>query len=330
MTPRVAVLMSTYNGMRYLPEQVESVLAATDADVHLVVRDDGSTDGTPTFLAEAAADDDRIELVTGDNIGVAASFGELLRLAPDDCDYFAFSDQDDVWEADRLSRAASALASISRSTPAAWGGTAHPVSADLTELARPKVSRPSVGNALVENVLTGCTIVMNGAARELLLRAWPDDLRTHDAWLYLTLSACGAVLYDPDPGVRYRQHGDNVIGTPGRIGRWVRRLRSQSYLDHYRQNADMAQHLIHHYASEIHPASRRDVDLVAASPSSWRARLAVVMNRRIRRQRLLDDIVARAVLASATSRRFATSGSAGRSGRNLLYLVTSARSSTLL
>ena len=107
--PTVTVLMSTYNGERFLKEQLDSILQQQDVDVRLCVRDDGSTDGTMDILLEYA---DAIELTIGNNFGVGNSFMSMVYSANLESDYYAFSDQDDIWMPDKLISAVDELKNI--------------------------------------------------------------------------------------------------------------------------------------------------------------------------------------------------------------------------
>ena len=100
----VIVVMSTYNGEKHLREQIDSILAQDRQPVSLLVRDDGSTDGTVQILEEYEKQG-ALELIRGENLGVVGSFISLIARVADSADYIALSDQDDVWHADKLSRA---------------------------------------------------------------------------------------------------------------------------------------------------------------------------------------------------------------------------------
>ncbi|MGI8548912.1 MAG: glycosyltransferase, partial [Gemmatimonadaceae bacterium] len=117
--PAVQVLLSTYNGCRYLPELLESILAQSGVDTRLLVRDDGSTDGTPELLRQYA-DVGALDMSIGPNIGVTRSFLWLLGNASADCDFVAFADQDDVWLTEKLARATTALARVADGVPAMY------------------------------------------------------------------------------------------------------------------------------------------------------------------------------------------------------------------
>lgn len=210
--PRVYVLMSTFNGERYVDEQLRSILAQLPPGGRILVRDDGSSDATVAVIRGLA--DPRISVEVGVNLGFSRSFLTLLSHAPADADMVMFSDQDDVWMPDKIDRAWQALQSHP-DTPALYGSTQMLTDGELRPLnvTRAWSRAPSFEGALVENIITGCTAALNRPALQLLQRAGvPRDVHFHDWWLYLVVAAHGHVHFDPRPSLLYRQHGRNQIG----------------------------------------------------------------------------------------------------------------------
>src|SRR5262249_28608171 len=130
--------------------------------------------------------------------------------------YYAFCDQDDVWESDKLERALCILNRMSQDRPVLYCGRTRVIddAGRIIGTSPAFLRPPSFANALVQNIGGGNTMVMNHAARELLLAAGPEiDTVAHDWWIYQIVSgAGGAVNYDLEPRVRYRQHRSNLIG----------------------------------------------------------------------------------------------------------------------
>ena len=119
-TPKVLVLMSTYNGERFLREQLDSILSQEGVEIILRVRDDGSKDNTCQILSDYAAKHKNIEWKACENVGFVKSFSALVRMAADsdsNADYFAFADQDDIWMPQKLATACKALATKDDSKP---------------------------------------------------------------------------------------------------------------------------------------------------------------------------------------------------------------------
>lgn len=228
---RVLVLLSTYNGVSYVKEQLESVLGQTDVDVSLLIRDDGSKDNTVQLIESLYGNDSRLSVICGQNVGSAGSFMDLIhKAATMDAryDYYAFCDQDDVWLKDKLSAAVEALDNQASDKPSLYMGayqmvdsTLHPIP---TVLKKPTINLPA---ALAANSATGCTMVFNKALLDLLASQSPKDFIMHDYWAYLVcLSVGGYVYYDETTHILYRQHEHNVIGGRGDsfVKKWSVRL----------------------------------------------------------------------------------------------------------
>lgn len=254
---RVVVLMSTYQGERYLGEQLKSILSQLPEDGRLLVRDDGSTDGTVAVIEEFS--DARITVQRGTNIGFGASFLTLPAAAPDDADLVMFSDQDDLWLPGKVERAARALLPL-RDRPALYGSAQMLADQALQPL---QVTRrwpdpPSFRGALAENMITGCTAALNAPAVQLLKRAGvADGVHFHDWWMYLVVSAFGRVIFDPEPTLLYRQHGANQIGHgAGSLGRWLHMARFLGRNDWVGILLAQVHALWQHYGADLEPSAR--------------------------------------------------------------------------
>jgi glycosyltransferase involved in cell wall biosynthesis len=229
--PKVAILLCTYNGARYLAEQLDSHAAQTVAHWEVQVSDDGSSDATRAILDTCrtrwgAA---RLHVHQGPGRGFAANFLSLVCRPELEADFFAYSDQDDIWHADKLERALRWLQSVPADVPALYCARTRLVDAagHATGLS-PWFSRPTgFANALLQNVASGNTMVFNSAARRLLQEAGQDvDVAAHDWWTYMVVTGCGGrVFFDAQPALDYRQHDTNVIGMNGGWGARVKRIR---------------------------------------------------------------------------------------------------------
>ncbi|MEK4512989.1 glycosyltransferase family 2 protein [Paenibacillus sp. FSL K6-2524] len=233
---KILVLLSTYNGERYICEQLDSLLAQDGVSLSLYIRDDGSTDSTQTMIEDYVQRyPEIIKYYPTDNIGAKGSFFELMELAyvnKDDSDYFAFCDQDDVWDKQKLLRALILLNAENRTVPIMYCSTTQMVDAELLPLSVWPISprKPlTMYNALVENVAVGCTTVFNKESIRLLISHLPkkqDHVIMHDWWSYLCISTFGKVVFDEKPFIKYRQHSSNVLGgnTDSWVGKWKKRF----------------------------------------------------------------------------------------------------------
>jgi glycosyltransferase involved in cell wall biosynthesis len=213
----VAILMGTRDGARFLRAQLETIAAQSHRDWRLVASDDGSTDATRAILAAFRAEQgpERVEIRTGPCQGFAANF---LRLAGDPgirAEHYAFADQDDLWDEDRLARGIARLGGLDPAVPALTGGRTRLIDEAGAPCGLSPEFRapPSFENALVQSIAGGNTMLFNAAAKRLF-EAVPDvAVVAHDWWAYQLVSgAGGTVIYDPAPAVAYRQHPANLIG----------------------------------------------------------------------------------------------------------------------
>jgi glycosyltransferase involved in cell wall biosynthesis len=210
---QVNVLLSTFNGARYLREQLRSIAAQTLPAARITIRDDGSTDESDVLVREWAEGFPNVRRMNGARLGATNSFFTLLENCGDECEYFAFADQDDVWLPGKLERAVASLGRLDAEKPAMYCSRAEYVDGCLRHLGYSRIPKSvDFTNALVENIAIGCTVVLNRSARNLLLTGIPQKTLMHDWWCYLVVSAFGKVVFDEHADIKYRQHAGNVVG----------------------------------------------------------------------------------------------------------------------
>ncbi len=218
---KVLVYMATYNGEKYLAEQLDSLLQQENVCVDIMVADDGSQDATVAILNDYAARYSNIKvLVNPVNLGYKKNFLTLIqREVADTYDYFALSDQDDVWLPDKLSQAVMWMDENCKdpSLPCAYSSNLTLVDETLQPyglLNSPKeIKKFSNENMLLENKCTGCTLVFNGALREQLLRFPVEKIASpHDDLICKIAILLGEYHFDERSAILYRQHGNNQIG----------------------------------------------------------------------------------------------------------------------
>jgi glycosyltransferase involved in cell wall biosynthesis len=219
MTSSVAILLSTFNGARFLADQLASFARQSHKNWFLVAADDSSTDDTVAILSEfrQGRGAENVVIQMGPAKGFVANFLASASNPDLKADFYAFSDQDDIWEADKLSRALGWLHTVPSHVPAVYGSRTRLINSSGKDIGLSPLFRkpPAFANALVQNIAGGNTMVFNEAARSLLIAAGGVvAVPSHDWWLYLLVTASGgAFYYDRYCSVRYRKHADNVIGT---------------------------------------------------------------------------------------------------------------------
>jgi glycosyltransferase involved in cell wall biosynthesis len=215
--PDVAVLLCTHNGGKFLAQQLESIALQKGVALGIHVSDDGSQDQTQSILKAFRErwGQTRLSVVQGPKRGHVDNFFSLI-FANIEGAYFAFSDQDDIWDADKLSRAVKALSSLPEDRPALYCSRSLLIDEYGATIGfSPLFGKPpGFANALIQNIGGGNTMVMNRKARNLLCAVGPVDIVAHDWWTYILVTGSGgAVVYDQRPSLSYRQHKDNVIGS---------------------------------------------------------------------------------------------------------------------
>ena len=215
----VAVLMSTYNGEKYLKEQIDSILQQEgNFKIQLVARDDGSTDSTQEIL-NIYQKKGLLRWYQGENVGPALSFMELVHNT-DGCDFYALADQDDVWSRDKLARAIKLIMEKGNlEKPVLYCSNARLVNRDLESLGRDVYRKPPKTDFFTLTCaggLLGCTMVYSSSLQALLtshVGPSKNDIVMHDFYIALVCAGCGGeLIYDDYPSLKYRQHGNNTIG----------------------------------------------------------------------------------------------------------------------
>ena len=263
--------MSTYNGEKYLNEQIDSILSQKDVHVELFIRDDGSTDGTHEIISDYVSRYDNIHAEFGENLGYSRSFIHELG-AVEGFDYYAFSDQDDVWLEGKLASAVKAIsqqeASAGRSTPVMWQSNLYITDDKLNIVYKTALDKRihTLEAIIMRDHAVGNAMVMNKKARDLIKRSDILELfknKGHDMYiLFMTNVMNGIVITDSEAYVYYRQHSHNTAGTPTSL---INRIKIE-----YRRfnnvrgvNARLASMLLQVLGDEITPEIKKTLTLIA-------------------------------------------------------------------
>lgn len=284
MLPKVLVMMATYNGEKYVAEQIESILAQEGVDVSLLISDDGSSDQTASICRRYSRNNPSVRFKENKtNKGVTQNFMDMLyEVSPGKFDYYAFSDQDDVWLSDKMIRAVELLSS-SRHLPALYYSDVINVDEDL--------SNPRSGHytplfswedkrysPLIINWVLGCTMVFNSRLCELVGEYKPVKfLRYHDSWIHLIATTCGVCIPDFDKSRIWRRiTSQNVVGEKDFAisgERMSRALHSVFHCDHH--ITETLKQLRCGYSSKMMGNRLKDVDDVIKLRDSLFKRVAM-------------------------------------------------------
>ena len=210
MDKAVVILLSTYNGEKYLEEQLQSIFAQTYwKKCTLFVRDDGSKDRTVEILKKYEQEG-KLRLECGENIGFVKSFFRLIANAPD-ADFYSFADQDDVWNADKIERAVTKLLETDNSKPQLYFSDYDFYTADMQYIGyrKTKNNSPTFYESLTDCRAAGFTTVINREFYSILKTLKPENIYYHDYFMYM-LSFCITIpIYDRISTAKYRRHGNN-------------------------------------------------------------------------------------------------------------------------
>lgn len=288
---KIIVLMSTYNGARYLREQIDSILAqdiCPGARLELLVRDDGSSDATTEILNEYQAEN-KLTWYSGPNLRPEKSFWHLLQNAPE-ADFYAFCDQDDYWHPDKLSQAVKMLtAAGDPSLPllycsafTATDENRNPIAVEKNPLNR----YTDYAHALIYSTAPGCTFVFNHAARTGAMDydMEQNQVVIHDWLIHKIVTILGGrMVYDPNPHIDYRQHGNNAIGVHATgLGDFTARVKRFLSGSGRQTRSRCAKALLAVYGDRVSEEIRLALDLVANYTSDRRKKAMFLKDKRFR------------------------------------------------
>lgn len=304
MGKTIQVLLSTYNGEDYINEQLESLMLQNYKDIELLIRDDGSIDDTRRllFLFQKRYKCLPIKIEEGKNIGVTESFFNLLENSSENAYFYAFCDQDDYWNENKLSHAISIIDRYPNERPIMYCSRTQLVDENLSEMGYwPSIPKKKIelGNAIVQNVAVGCTIVINKAARDLLISKKPDlnKLIMHDWWFYLCLSSFGEVIFDPLPLIKYRQHSKNTVGAYfNPIKKMINLLREFKHNKYHKCYRRQAEEFYKLYSKELSKDKKYILENFLKNKVLIKDRLKYVLSNQVYRQSMVGNVILKILL----------------------------------
>ncbi|KAB8307361.1 glycosyltransferase family 2 protein [Erwinia endophytica] len=218
----ISILFCSYNGEKYIREQLDSIIEQTYRNWTLYISDDGSTDNTLNIINEyrEKLPENKLVLLDGPQKGFAANFLSLMKKPDIQSSYYAFSDQDDIWLKTKLERAVNAIKDIEKSYNSQcilYGGRTRLINEKKEVIGHSSIFNCdlTLENALLQSFSGGNTMLFNDVLKKKI-ELLPEDISivSHDWYLYIICSAfCGINIYDPEPQILYRQHSSNLVGS---------------------------------------------------------------------------------------------------------------------
>lgn len=266
---RVYILLAAYNGQKYVRQMIDSVLMQDYKNILLILSDDGSTDETPRIFDEYAhSNPDRVlHYKSGTRFGCAQNHFLHLLSTFSDAPYLMFCDQDDVWDRDKVRKTMKKMLELEEglAVPAMVHTDMRVVDENL-QVINPSFwgyshldgGRLALNQLLVQNVVTGCTIMINRRLAKKICGCEMNHVLMHDWWIALVASVCGKVGYLSEQTMNYRQHGENVVGAKNvrSVGFLWRRLTTSSMRNSLNENAKQAESLLKHYRDDMDEEQR--------------------------------------------------------------------------
>lgn len=293
---KVAVLLSAYNGEKYIEEQIESILEQSGVEVELYARDDGSSDGTCTIL-EKYERDGKLHLEKGKNVGFVQSFMWLVANC-ENADYYAFADQDDVWLKNKLLYAVEEMEKKDDSKPLLYFSNYDFYDQDMKFMEHCGIlnGEPSFRNSLVDCITLGFNSVFNNVTRDMMKENIPQKACGHDWWSYMLCAGLGEVIYDRRVTVKYRRTGTNV--SPGgasflkhQIWR-IKHFFGKKYFEKVQEQMTEFEHL---YGEQLSSEDRKVLGLFTERKHRIRNGIKKVCYPKRFRLKMIDEILIRMV-----------------------------------
>lgn len=228
--PHIIIFMATFNGSKYIEEQLNSIIQQSYKNWSLIISDDNSSDNTIKIIKKFIKENpkQKITLINGPQKGYCNNFLSMVCNKKFKADYYAFSDQDDVWLSNKIEVAINHLNSFQeKKTPLMYCGRTYYVSENLKMIGMSPLfkKRPSFKNAIVQNIAGGNTMVFNNTLKSILEKIGITNVVSHDWWVYLIVTGIeGSVFFDHNSYILYRQHRESLIGGGNALKNKIKRF----------------------------------------------------------------------------------------------------------
>ncbi len=298
--PKVAILLSTYNGEKYIKEQVYSIYKQKFVgNIHLFIRDDGSKDNTVNILKKLSYSDGFITILEGENKGSVASFFTLMKYVKRnnlDYDYFGFADQDDVWDIDKVQIAIDMIMDKEkmRKRPYMYGSASRNVDADLHFISVDAINpyKLSFYNTIIQNGIAGHTQMFNKELFEIIMGNLEENkIYVHDAYVTNVASICGEIVYDAIPHVSYRQHCSNQLGASNKG--WISWIKSRVERIYHHENelyAIQIEYITKKFWKYLNQPEREEMNRFLGKRNNFITRMSYIYKSKLYRQKQVENI----------------------------------------
>lgn len=265
MKDRVLVLLSTYNGEKYLKTLLDSLLKQTNINIDILIRDDGSTDNTIDIIKKYSHENENIDYYIGKNVGYAKSFWDLLK-KKEDYEYYAFCDQDDIWKEEKLEKAIKMIKRDSNEDiPILYTSNVISINNKMEIISEKAFKCNRILNiyeSFQKSILPGCTFVFNNKAAQIL-RKYNGYMESHDWATYAIITSFGKVIYDTNSYINYRIHESNTIGqNKGKIDEYFVKVK-RFFKKSVNARSKFAKDFFECYGEELHGNQKEEIKWLA-------------------------------------------------------------------
>lgn len=290
----VLVLISTYNGKKYIEEQIDSIEnQKLDIPLKILVRDDGSKDNTVNILKKLNKKYKNIKVLQEENIGCNASFFKLFNIA-EGYKYYAISDQDDIWMEDKLQRGINKIMEEDSSLPILYGSCSYLMddNKNIRGTTQKKIRESNLNNTIIQNFIPGHSDIINDSMLQLL----KNDIDTkrvyfYDFWITNVAMVYGKIIFDNEPSTKYRIHSKNAIGYGNSKIKWIKeRLKRIKNGDGFKITTQII-YFYEKYKNDISSDEKYQIENFIKCNNSFINRLKFVFNTKLYRQKKIETIL---------------------------------------
>lgn len=297
MSKHTVVLLSSYNGSKYIEEQISSIFNQTEKDIDLYIRDDASKDDTVKLIKEMMESNSRIHLIEGvENLGYKKSFKALIDYLEDnkvEFDYVSFCDQDDYWEPKKIERSIVKIVEKenNKSIPVCYSSNLTIVDQKLNKVGMMHESSPIPKNKyemLLNGFAYGCTIVLNRQAFDLIKKFDGSDKFAFDFYIPIIVSLFGENIWDIESSILYRQHDNNVIGSKRSFKKLLSEVLYKYSIKYY---SSFSKKIIEHYGESLNEADKHIIEQYANTET-----VSLIFNKKVRKKTLKGTIMLKGMI----------------------------------
>ena len=289
----VLIMMSTYNGEKYIREQLDSIEnQKLDIPLSILIRDDGSNDKTKEIIKEYKKKYKNIKLITGKNIGCNASFFELFKIA-EGYKYYSISDQDDIWNEDKLQKGIEKIKNEKDDIPILYGSCSYIMDNTGIKGTTQKQLRPSnFNNYVIQTYIPGHTQIMNNELMSLMKKKINySKIYCYDNWPIYIAELYGKIIFDNNPSTKYRIHNENVLGYGKNKLSWIKERLRRFKKGDGKKIRKQVEYFYNIYKDDISTEYKKEIEKFLYKNKNFFSRIHFVFTTKLYRQKKYETLL---------------------------------------